>query len=95
MTKVRLGFVTNSSSSSFILQKKNLTESQIEKVINHGEYIRTRKIMFDGYWNGPEDDWEIVVKEDVIEGSTTMTNFDMQQFFEYIGINKKDYKFEE
>jgi enolase len=36
--KIRTGFVSNSSSSSYIISKKNLTEEQIYMIKNHVEY---------------------------------------------------------
>lgn len=33
--KLRIGFVTNSSSSSFTIAKSDLTDDQIEKIKNH------------------------------------------------------------
>jgi hypothetical protein len=89
--KVRAGFVTNSSSSSFILQKKNLTESQIEKVMRHGEYCRIRK-MEGQFYCDIHDDWGVCQHTDTITGSTYMNNFDMEEFFKMIGIDSADYK---
>lgn len=89
--KVRAGFVTNSSSSSFILQKKNLTKSQIEKVMLHGEYCRMRKLRGQFFCDAG-DDWNVNDNTDVITGHTYMNNFDIGAFFDMIGIKKKDYK---
>jgi len=91
MTKVRTSFVTNSSSSSFILQKKNLTKSQIEKVMLHGEYCRMRKLNGQFYCDAGYD-WTVDNCTDVITGHTFMDNFDMGEFFTMIGIDPQDYK---
>lgn len=92
--KIRSDFVTNSSSSSFVLQKKNLTESQIEKVLNHGDYCRARRIKLGGWEASPYDDWDVTDNPDTIEGHCPMDNFDMGAFFEYIGIDRKEYEIE-
>jgi hypothetical protein len=44
--KIRQGFVSNSSSSSFVIQKKDLEESQIKAIHNHlevGKLFKTNK----------------------------------------------------
>lgn len=38
--KVRNGFVSNSSSASFIIKKGGLTEAQIDAIKRHGEYSK-------------------------------------------------------
>jgi len=80
--KVRLGFVSNSSSSSFILQKKDLTEEQIEKIKNH---IEEGKKMGMEYAED-ENEWTIRVHADIIEGAVSMDNFDMKYFLQRIGV---------
>ena len=44
--KERNGFVSNSSSSSFILYKKDLTDIQIDQIRNHIQ------IAIDNHWDG-------------------------------------------
>jgi len=39
--KIRMGFVSNSSSSSFIIKKKFLTEEQIDAIKNHIKIAET------------------------------------------------------
>ena len=79
--KVRSDFVTNSSSSSFIISKKYLDNNQIEAIRNHsslGEKLGLR-------WC--EDAWDIEENENYISGYTWMDNFDMYEFLEEIDIN--------
>jgi hypothetical protein len=38
--KIRNGFVSNSSSSSFVIKKAGLTEGQIDAIRRHGEYSK-------------------------------------------------------
>lgn len=80
--KIRSGFVSNSSSSSFILQKKDLTAEQIEKIENHIE--EGEKL---GMAGAKKDNiWFIEIHEDVIKGSTSMDNFSMKNFLCLIGV---------
>jgi hypothetical protein len=64
--KTRLGFVSNSSSSSFIILKKYLTKKQIEKILSYdGKDLRQ-----ENYSEG----WHINSENDTITGFTTMDN---------------------
>lgn len=40
MVKIRNGFVSNSSSASFVIKKAGLTEAQIDAIKRHGEYSK-------------------------------------------------------
>ena len=61
--KIRKSFITNSSSASFVVQKKFLSPAQINRIKN----VIMSKKCYDGLW---------VIKEylDRIEGSTDMDN---------------------
>ena len=78
--KTRYGFVSNSSSSSFVIVKHNLTTFQIEKIKNHAtcgiEYANTYP-------------WEIIETEHLIKGSTIMTNFNLYSYMHTrLGISR-------
>jgi hypothetical protein len=93
--KIRSGFVSNSSSSSFIILKDDLTKKQIEKIHNHIYHARKMQRKhpedpkFDLYARD-DDKWDIRETEKTIEGFTIMDNFNMFQFFSLIGIKAKD-----
>ena len=78
--KYRQGFVTNSSSSSFIISKKNLDEKQMEAIRRHS-YLGQK---FNMSW--ASDSWDIDENDDFIAGNTYMDNFDMRRFLQKIGI---------
>lgn len=80
--KIRIDFITNSSSSSFIIGKSNITLEQMEKINNHIEWGRRL-----GLECAEEDQaWQIYEEKDFIKLETYMDNFDMRDFLLMIGI---------
>ena len=83
--KVRKDFVTNSSSSSFLIAKKHLDSDQIKAIRNHHEL--GKKL---GLVNSRLDfPWDITENYNFITGYTDMDNFDMEEFLEKIDVNMK------
>jgi len=85
--KIRYGFVSNSSSSSFVIKKHYLSQQQIDGIKNHAtcgiEYAD------DGYW-------EIIESENAIEGFTIMDNFNLIAYMNNkLGVRKEHIKFDE
>ena len=88
--KIRNGFVSNSSSSSFIIQKKDITVEQMDKIKDHIKYARNN---FSQISNAEyEWEWGIEYKKNEIILSTWMDDFDMELFLDLIGINKEKIK---
>lgn len=90
--KVRKDFVTNSSSSSFIVSKRCLDEDQIEAIRNHG--VLGEKLGLDY----SDETWDISENDNYITGYTWMDNFDIDEFLERIdvesgNINWSEYPF--
>ena len=97
--KIRQGFVSNSSSSSFILKIKYLSLDQIYKIQNHTE--EAGKIhpwtleTFGGHGSynkfGYNEDWYVDLKEEFLYTWTSMDNFDMDLFLKEIGVPEAAY----
>ena len=82
--KTRHGFVSNSSSSSFVIKKVFLTTLQIWAIKNHVKVATEAELNL-----GPirdDDAWKIDETEDELSVHVSMDNFDMRHFFEEIGI---------
>jgi hypothetical protein len=88
--KSRFGFVSNSSSSSFIISKHFLNEWQINAIKNHTTNLYFKRSGCDKY-----DAWNINEDEHFVCGSTSMDNFDMREFLCMIGINPNVVKWDD
>ena len=86
--KIRQGFVSNSSSSSFIILKENLTEEQLEQINNHTQYAKANFHQFEYTDDG--EGWDVYDKGKTIRLWTFMDNFDMSLFLTLIGVDEED-----
>lgn len=95
--KYRVSFVTNSSSGSFVVSKAKLTPLQIWLIHNHTQVAQQLagavECSFTQYCDNG-DAWHITETDTTIGGSTFMTNFDMGDFFRFIGIDNNDVEWE-
>jgi hypothetical protein len=88
--KVRIGFVSNSSSSSFIIPRSILSDTQVYEIQNHVEVAKNLGI--DGCECCP---WGITVSDKFVSGFTVMNDFDMYTFLQAIGVNLSEVEFDE
>jgi len=87
--KIRFGFVSNSSSGSFVVKRRFLSLWQEDAIKNYQKYSKEfLRIDFGDYW-------DIIVREKEIIGLTMMDNDEMLQFFQMIGLPKRAYTFYE
>ena len=81
--KIRQSFVTNSSSSSFVIHLKDITMIQKKSIFYHSELGKELGIEYS------EEAWSISIDDEHIYGETTMDNFCMEEFLEKIGVPRK------
>lgn len=91
--KTRQGFVSNSSSSSFIIQKKDLTVEQYASIKNHIEVAKGMSSDAMQYASDG-DAWNIHEDKDTLRGDTFMDNFSMYEFMTEIGVPEKAMNFD-
>jgi len=74
--KVRLAFVSNSSSASFTISKKSITDEELKSVLNYnkGGY------QYDDYWDIEENEMHVM-------GYTDMDNGDLAEYFNSVGMS--------
>lgn len=88
--KIRNGFVSNSSSSSFIISKEKITPLQMYLIKNR-KSVCVELNLYDivGYISS-SDDWSIHESVSFVEFYTSMDNFDMIEYLRYIGISEEN-----
>jgi len=91
--KIRMGFVSNSSSSSFVVSKRVLSEEQITAIGNHIEY--SSKNFPQISWADENQYWNIDETDEQIRMYTGMDNFDMKEFLLALGVKEDDIKWED
>lgn len=88
--KIRRDFVTNSSSSSFVIGKANITAEQADLIRNHmsvGKKMMKDDPRVDLGWIEGIDTWSISESDFTISGWTSMDNFNMHEFLKIIGVD--------
>ena len=87
--KVRTGFVSNSSASSFVLDKSKLTNDQTEMIHNHIAYAQKLFPAPSCDYVDIADEWNVEDYEDLLWLSTGQDNFDMGRFLDLIHVSEE------
>lgn len=82
--KTRLGFVSNSSSSSFLIPLAVLSPLQRVLIEKHSEIGEALGLDY-----ARTDSWSVQVEGVKLSGCTCMDNFDMGEYFTIIGVDTK------
>lgn len=85
--KIRNGFVSNSSSSSFIINADYVSAQQEKQIFNHiEESVPVGKDNGIDLYAREGDDWQVFKEEDKILCDVSMDNFNLLQFVKLIGV---------
>ena len=71
--KFRTGFVSNSSSASFVINRYYVSQYALDKICNHEEVAG-------------KDEWNVKVYVDTIECDTSLDNFDLIEYVKKLGV---------
>jgi hypothetical protein len=71
--KIRNGFVSNSSSASFVIDRKYVSQDMINKIFDHEDVAEG-------------EEWTVVMNDKEIICSTYMDNFDLLEYVRKIGV---------
>ena len=91
--KIRTGFVSNSSSTSFIVSKRVLSEEQIVAIRDHIAY--SSKNFPQIGWADKDQYWNIDETDEQMRLYTGMDNFDMHEFLLALGVEDDNIKWED
>jgi hypothetical protein len=82
--KIRIGFVSNSSSASFVVSLDKITEKDMGILMSYPQEISAAEV--NRAW---PDSWSITVdtQRGVIRGYTTMDNGDLSEFLNRRGVD--------
>lgn len=96
--KIRNGFVSNSSSSSFVVNKTNLSLKQIDMIVNYDKYAKqyiakcknypykdTKKLKeIEELFKWYDKGWDVTEDKVEIRGETIIENFDFSEYLDKI-----------
>jgi hypothetical protein len=98
--KVRTGFISNSSSCSFIINRSAVSDEKLEQIkqyVHCGTREKCRESATrcigcrDDFWEYNDQCWGITVTDEAIACETSMANFDLYSYItRVLDINPRD-----
>lgn len=90
--KLKVDFITNSSSASFTILRSRLRPWQELMIIDHLEAAamfvqRDGEDKYDFGYIHPSDEWDVEIDGKYLRGDTSMDNFSMTELFKAIGVD--------
>ena len=109
MSKIRLGFISNSSSSSFVLNKLHLSDDQIKMIKDYKYYAPKVNDLLNSSdiakvvcgepclekWSLVPEGWSVEETEDFIFLETFLDNFDFEAYLKIIRADDSEIEFGE
>jgi hypothetical protein len=89
--KIRSGFVSNSSSSSFIVKLKDLSALDLKHLLQFDSSDGICQNGYSDYWTIT---WNITDNEDVVRGYTNMDNGDLEKYIKEQNIDESIFTYE-
>lgn len=95
--KLRSGFVSNSSSASFILRMGNLTDEQVNTVEAKLDFSNDHPIIKQMFGSSlyhlklEHDSWDCTKGKGQLEGDTFMDNGELEEWFQELKIPESEY----
>ena len=88
--KIRAGFVSNSSSSSFTILLADLTGEQVGAIMNYKDIAEH----YGMFLSDDDYSWTIEITPKIITGYCNMNEFNMTDLLHAIGVNLEHVKWE-
>jgi hypothetical protein len=85
--KIRMGFVSNSSSASFVVKLADITDEQLVGLMQATYAYGTQQ------YKG--DSWDINIVGDELHGSTSMDNGDLREWMDKLEIDASKFIWED
>jgi hypothetical protein len=87
--KIRSGFVSNSSSSSFVVSLKDISARDFKHILEYRSDVSGEDAERMDYWSFTVDD-----EKEILRGFTTMDNGDLEEYLKEKDISDEKFIYE-